>query len=261
MGKLTITDKVGFRGTRFTVTSRASDKFSPSGKRRVMWNCICDCQTEFEVRSDALTTTHSCGCLKIEVAKSRAHLLPRNGKTATDLIGNSYGYLTVTSRAENKPTGVRSLVTWHCVCECGVKSVVTGQDLRTGNTTSCGCKVGGEGYTFLGKCKSPDFGTRQGYLYILRLSGMDEDFLKVGVSSRPNQRFALYRKDGFHVEPVLLLRMQNTDAGLLEMRLLRFAKKSGLKHKTNLEFAGKTECCILTSLDSLLEIAGEYYAA
>lgn len=50
-------------------------------------------------------------------------------------IGNRYSRLTVVSRAANQDT----TAAWHCVCDCGNKSVVTGKKLRMGIIKSCGC--------------------------------------------------------------------------------------------------------------------------
>lgn len=52
-------------------------------------------------------------------------------------IGNKYGKLTVISRSDKKDKS--RLAYWDCLCECGNKVVVSGSNLRTGNTTSCGC--------------------------------------------------------------------------------------------------------------------------
>lgn len=52
-----------------------------------------------------------------------------------DLTGKRFGRLVVTSRAENKGTMSR----WNCVCDCGNETVVYGNNLRRGYTTSCGC--------------------------------------------------------------------------------------------------------------------------
>ena len=51
-------------------------------------------------------------------------------------IGNIYGYLTVTERAENTKEG-RAM--WKCKCKCGNETIVLGKHLRSGNTKSCGC--------------------------------------------------------------------------------------------------------------------------
>ena len=54
---------------------------------------------------------------------------------AKDHGGQRFGRLTVLCR-----DGARSgYVTWRCRCDCGAECVVTGQHLRRGSTTSCGC--------------------------------------------------------------------------------------------------------------------------
>lgn len=56
-------------------------------------------------------------------------------------IGNTYGRLTVVSKAPSKVTngGKSRLAMWVCVCECGMTITTSGHDLRRGNTQSCGC--------------------------------------------------------------------------------------------------------------------------
>lgn len=54
---------------------------------------------------------------------------------AIDLIGRTYGRLTVLSRDENAGKEPR----WRCVCECGSVKVIYGTSLRSGQTKSCGC--------------------------------------------------------------------------------------------------------------------------
>lgn len=52
-----------------------------------------------------------------------------------DLTGATFGRLTVTSAAEP----LKSKTRWHCVCECGTPGVYVTGNLRSGDTTSCGC--------------------------------------------------------------------------------------------------------------------------
>lgn len=53
-----------------------------------------------------------------------------------DEIGNVYGYLTVIERA---PSSKDNHAMWKCKCKCGNEVIVTGKNLRSGNTQSCGC--------------------------------------------------------------------------------------------------------------------------
>ncbi len=57
-----------------------------------------------------------------------------------DLTGQRFGRLTVISRSgyHIQPCG-RKLITWLCSCDCGNNIVVSGNNLRKGQTKSCGC--------------------------------------------------------------------------------------------------------------------------
>lgn len=57
-------------------------------------------------------------------------------KTAIDLTGETFGFLTVVKRNGTSKNGH---AIWECRCNCGNSTNVTSSDLRTGNTTSCGC--------------------------------------------------------------------------------------------------------------------------
>lgn len=53
-----------------------------------------------------------------------------------DLVGRRYGMLTVLSRLENRSNSVM----WDCLCDCGKTSAVSGSNLKSGKTRSCGCQ-------------------------------------------------------------------------------------------------------------------------
>lgn len=63
--------------------------------------------------------------------------IPRghNGRRM-DLTGQRFGRLTALAPAEN----VGSMTAWRCQCDCGKETVVMTAHLRSGQTTSCGCK-------------------------------------------------------------------------------------------------------------------------
>lgn len=56
-----------------------------------------------------------------------------------DLTGQRFGQLTVLAPAEN----IGAMTAWRCRCDCGNETVVTTGHLRSGQTTSCGCKPKG----------------------------------------------------------------------------------------------------------------------
>lgn len=54
-----------------------------------------------------------------------------------DLIGKRFGRLTVVSR---EPNNKWKETMWRCECDCGGETITSGKHLRSGHTTSCGCK-------------------------------------------------------------------------------------------------------------------------
>lgn len=97
-----------------------------SGERK--WLCRCECGTEKYVleRSLIYGGSESCGCLRKEkAAKSVSH----------DLLGKTFGELTVLSRTENQPKS--GGVWWHCQCSCGNTYDVPGTLLVKGRRTHC----------------------------------------------------------------------------------------------------------------------------
>ena len=52
-----------------------------------------------------------------------------------DMIGQRFCRLTVLNRAGSQ----NHFATWRCRCDCGNEVVVRGNNLRSGNTSSCGC--------------------------------------------------------------------------------------------------------------------------
>lgn len=56
-----------------------------------------------------------------------------------DLTDRTFERLQVIRRAGMYGVKGRSMATWLCRCECGAEVVVLSNNLRTGNTKSCGC--------------------------------------------------------------------------------------------------------------------------
>lgn len=56
-----------------------------------------------------------------------------------EMAGKQIGLLTVIKFAGHSK-GNRARVQWECVCTCGQTTTVRAEDLRSGNTTSCGCQ-------------------------------------------------------------------------------------------------------------------------
>lgn len=60
-------------------------------------------------------------------------LLP--GETPRPEVGDKFGRLTITAKADNKG----KYKCWQVLCSCGAAKVVYDSSLRLGRTTSCGC--------------------------------------------------------------------------------------------------------------------------
>jgi hypothetical protein len=54
-----------------------------------------------------------------------------------DLTGKKFGRLTVIGRSPQN--GKQGQPRWDCACECGEERTVVGNNLKSGNTNSCGC--------------------------------------------------------------------------------------------------------------------------
>ena len=94
-------------------------KFIERKKSGYYWLCKCDCGNEKIIRITNLTSglTRSCGCLNFQ-----------------DYTGKRFGRLIVIDLHERAtPTK------WLCKCDCGNKIIVSGNNLKSGNTQSCGC--------------------------------------------------------------------------------------------------------------------------
>src|ERR1700743_3058124 len=52
-----------------------------------------------------------------------------------DLTGKKFGKLTVKSQSISRNRQSR----WNCICDCGKETIVYSNDLKRGDTQSCGC--------------------------------------------------------------------------------------------------------------------------
>ena len=102
----------------------------------VLWQCQCACGNFTLATSTELKSGHkkSCGCLQKESAAKIGK------KNVIDLTGKTFEKLTVIKRISTKKTQAGATkIFWLCQCECGNKTIVEGNALKTGNTKSCGC--------------------------------------------------------------------------------------------------------------------------
>lgn len=101
-------------------------KIDKNGHR--YWICKCECGNIKEVSGTNLIEGKiiSCGCEHKRIVSQ---------KLTKDLIGQKFGQLTVLQRVSD----IGEQIKWLCQCECGTKTIVTGGNLKSGHTTSCGC--------------------------------------------------------------------------------------------------------------------------
>ena len=99
------------------------------GKRELKWECRCDCGNTTYVSSYKLRygLTKSCGCLHLEMLSEMR---------IDDLTGQKFGKLHVIRYVKQEGGNV-----WECQCDCGNKAYVSSDKLKSGHTSSCGCKV------------------------------------------------------------------------------------------------------------------------
>lgn len=113
---------------RLTVVGRTGSR-----NNYALWGCVCSCGKKLEVTSTRLRNgQQSCGCI-------RRGMKLRNLKSLKRLEGKVFGRLTVVDYRGADSSG-KAL--WNCVCQCGGSTVVTGYNLRSGLTKSCGCMRG-----------------------------------------------------------------------------------------------------------------------
>lgn len=114
------TREIGKRYGNLTVIDFAGR--SPIDKK-LLWKCKCDCGNITTVRTAHLHSgaVKSCGCKNIAIKKNE--------------LGKKYGLLTVIEEAPSRG----NMAHWKCRCDCGNIVEVSGVNLRTGNSKSCGC--------------------------------------------------------------------------------------------------------------------------
>lgn len=97
-------------------------KFVKIGKYGAIWECKCDCGNVKNICSGHLISgkTTSCGFCKSQII---------------DIIDQEFGFLKVISFSYTKNKNAY----WNCKCMCGNKVIIAANNLKRGNTKSCGC--------------------------------------------------------------------------------------------------------------------------
>ena len=131
-------DITGEKFGMWTVESFSHIVLNDEGKTsNYMYNCICECGVEREVAlSNLKTKTHKgprgCGCAVVRTK---------------DLSGQSFGHWKVLEldhieRRPNYKTGNNTTTAFYkCLCGlCGNEKLVSGANIKSGKTKSCGCQ-------------------------------------------------------------------------------------------------------------------------
>ncbi len=114
-------------------------------------------------------------------------------------------------------------------------------------------------WDYLERCKLDEkLANSDAVLYLLKLKGDNESFLKVGVSSSFNSRLPHYKKDGMTYEILEVVNTTAIQAALLEREVLKYIRENDFRYIPDKVFGGWTECATLESKERLLEIFKEF---
>lgn len=154
----------------------------------IIWRFQCECGNIIEKPAAHVKSgnTKSCGCLK---RKTFQKLNEKASEKAKILIGEKFGKLTVI-----EDLGLREHVKGHnrrwykCLCDCGNYKEVMGNQLKQGQTSSCGqCN-----FTSKGEYKIKTLLEEEGYIF-------NYDFVLPELFQETGRRlrfdFVIYNKD------------------------------------------------------------------
>lgn len=112
----------GYRSGKLVVIRNTNTK----RRGNWVWECLCDCGNTHLVPTSRLTSgkTKSCGCIVT------------GGHNKANLVGKKFNRLKVLKESGDR---YRREVLWLCECDCGNKTKVTTNKLKSGHTKSCGC--------------------------------------------------------------------------------------------------------------------------
>jgi hypothetical protein len=120
-GCLRKTQIIGTKRNKLTVNNIIDEKYI---------ECKCDCGNICKVMRVNFQDGHtkSCGCIRSNFEYNTRGI---------DLVNQRFSKL-IALEDVGRPEGTNCRQ-WKCQCDCGNITVVTSNDLRTGNTKSCGC--------------------------------------------------------------------------------------------------------------------------
>ena len=107
-------------GKKFGKLTVVESLYNYNNSGRTAYRCICECGNETIVKGESIYKTKTCGCYKYDKAYSS--------------VGKKYGFLTIDS-----VEFIDGKTIAHCTCDCGCKTSVRLDQIKSGNTRSCGC--------------------------------------------------------------------------------------------------------------------------
>ncbi len=112
-------------GERFgsLVTKQPSEPRTSA--RQMIWICECDCGQTKPIRAASLRSgrSRSCGC---------------NKGNRKNILHQRFGSLVAMMPTDKRDSSGGMI--WLCQCDCGNSKEVSSSNLRTGHTSSCGCR-------------------------------------------------------------------------------------------------------------------------
>lgn len=115
-------------------------------ERQAWWKCKCEaCGQEKSFRASVIKKAKSCGCIKEfqGVSETFKVAMKKQGELKREnLIGQKFTRLLVLEYAEEEKQvyyNGKHKVTWKCQCDCGNIHYATTENLKRGDTPSCGC--------------------------------------------------------------------------------------------------------------------------
>ncbi len=112
---------VNLIGRRFGHLKVLSKNAKRNDQGRVLWKCLCDCGKSKVLTTPVLTYGRTTSCRQCNEVET----------------GQRFFSLTVTGKSRLRSATGRRL--WNCTCDCGTAIRVADNNLKSGNTKSCGC--------------------------------------------------------------------------------------------------------------------------
>lgn len=140
-------DLIGQKFGYLTVLERDFEiqKLHPN-ERQAWWKCKCEaCGQEKSFRASVIKKAKSCGCIREfqGVSETFKVAMKKQGELKREnLIGQKFTRLLVLEYAEKEKQvyyNGKHKVTWKCQCDCGNIHYATTENLKRGDTPSCGC--------------------------------------------------------------------------------------------------------------------------